>query len=138
MPLVEAKGDPTVLRAPNHLPKAIIEIPTRDEDGNVVGGVRLPDMEAPLGVNARQNPPLSFLCMLAGAYVAFPRIVADADATHDPHRPVLERYKTRNEFVNRIRTAARELQADGFLLLDDAAVIIQSAAESSLWRTSEP
>jgi hypothetical protein len=138
MPLEEAKGDPTVLRAPSHLPKAIIEIPKRDEDGNVVGGVRLPDMEAPLGVNARQNPPLSFLCMLGGAYVAFPRTPEDADATHDAHRPVLARYKTRNEFVSRIRTAARELQADGFLLPDDAAIIIQSAAESPLWRTSEP
>jgi hypothetical protein len=138
MPLEDAKGDPTVLRAPSHLPKAIIEIPKRDEDGNAVGGVRLPDMEAPLGVNARQNPPLSFLCMLAGAYVAFPRTQADTDAAHDTHRPVLERYKTRNEYVNRVRIAARELERDGFLLPDDVAIIIQSAAENSLWRTSAP
>jgi hypothetical protein len=138
MPLQDAKGDQTVLRAPGQLPKAIIEIPKRDEDGNVVGGVRLPDMEAPLGVHARQNPPLSFVCMLAGAYVAFPRTQTDADAAHDAHRPVLERYKTRNEFVNRIRTAARELQGDGFLLPDDAAIIIQSAAENPLWRMSAP
>jgi hypothetical protein len=135
MPLEDAKGDPTVLRAPTHLPKAIIEIPKRDEDGDVAGGVRLPDMQAPLGVNARQNPPLSFVCMLAGAYVAFPRTQADADAAHDPHRPVLERYKTRNDYVDRIRRAARELERDGFLLPDDAAIIIQSAAENSLWRT---
>jgi hypothetical protein len=40
--------------------------------------------------------------------------------------------------VNRIRTAARELQAEGFLLPDDAAVIIQSAAENPLWRISDP
>jgi hypothetical protein len=135
MPLEEAKGDPTVLRAPSHLPKATIEIPKRDEDGNVVGGVRLPDMQAPLGVNARQNPPLSFLCMLAGAYVAFPQNQADADAAHDPHHAVLERYKTRNDYVDRIRGAARELERDGFLLPDDAAIIIQSAAENPLWRT---
>ena len=138
MPLEEAGGDPTVLRAPGHLPKAMIEIPKRDEDGNVVGGVRLPDMEAPLGVNARQNPPLSFLCMLAGAYVAFPRTQAAADAAHDAHRPVLERYKTRNAYVDRIRTAARELERDGFLLPDDAAIIIQSAAENPLWSTPAP
>ena len=73
--------------------------------------------------------------MLAGAYVAFPRTQADADAGHDAHHPVLERYKTRNDYVNCIRTAARELQRDGFLLPDDAAIIIQSAAENSLWRT---
>jgi len=138
MPLEEAGGDPTVLRAPGHLPKAMIEIPKRDEDGNVVGGVRLPDMEAPLGVNARQNPPLSFVCMLAGAYVAFPRTQTDADAAHDAHRPVLERYRTRNAYVDRIRTAARELERDGFLLPDDAAIIIQSAAENPLWSTPAP
>ena len=51
MPLEEAKNDPSVPRAPNHLPKAIIEVPKRDEDGNAIGGVRLPDMEAPLGVS---------------------------------------------------------------------------------------
>jgi hypothetical protein len=91
MPLEEAKNDPTVLRAPTHLPKAIIEVPKRDEDGNAIGGVRLPDMQVPLGVNARQNPPLSFLCSLAAAYVAFPRTQADADAAHDTHRPISAR-----------------------------------------------
>ena len=138
MPLEEAKNDPTVLRAPSHLPKAIIEIPKRDEDGNAVGGVRLPDIEAPLGAHAQQNPPLSFTCMLAGGFIAFPRTQADADAAHDGHRPVLERYKTRNEYVNRVRTAARQLERDGFLLPDDSAIIIQSAAENPLWRTSSP
>lgn len=138
MPLEQAGEDPTVLPAPKHLPKAIIEIPKRDEDGNVVGGVRLPDVQAPLGVHARQNSPLSFQCMLAAAYVAFPRTQADADAAHDAHRPVLERYKTRNDYVNRIRIAARELERDGFLLPEDAAIITQSAAENPLWRAATP
>jgi hypothetical protein len=138
MPLEEAKNDTTVLRAPTHLPKAIIEIPKRDDDGNAIGGVRLPDMQVPLGINARQNPPLSRQCLLIGAYVAFPRTQAEADAAHDPHRPVLERYKTRNEYVNLIRAAARNLEREGFLLPDDAAIIIHSAAENPLWRASAP
>jgi hypothetical protein len=134
MPLEVSQNDPQVLRAPAHLPKAVIEVPKRDEDGNSIGGVRLPDMQAPVGANAQQNPPLSFLCALAAAYVAFPRSKEDADRTHDGHRPVIERYKTRNEYVNRIRAAARELGRDGFLLPEDQAIIIQSAAESPLWR----
>jgi len=134
MPLEPAQGDPRVLRAPAHLPKAVIQIPKRDADGNALGGVRLPDMQAPLGANAQQNPPLSFLCSLAAAYVAFPRAQADADKAHDPRRPVLERYPTRNDYLNRIRVAARELGRDGFLLPEDQATIIQSAAESPLWR----
>jgi hypothetical protein len=138
MPLEEARDEPTVLRAPAHLPKARIEVPKRDEDGNSIGGVRLPDIQVPLGVHARQNPPLSFLCSLAGAYVAFPRTQADADATHDAHRAVLERYKTRNDYVNLVRAAARSLEQDGFLLPDDATVIIHSAAVNPLWRAAAP
>jgi hypothetical protein len=134
MPLEPANGDPMVLRAPSNLPKAVIQIPKRDADGNALGGVRLPDMEAPLGANAQQNPPLSFICMLAGAYVAFPRTQADADAKHDDHRPVLARYKTRNDYVGHVRTATRALEHDGFLLPEDAAVIVQEAAASPLWR----
>jgi hypothetical protein len=134
MPLEPANGDKTVLRAPANLPKAVIQIPKRDADGNALGGVRLPDQQVALGVNAQQNSPLSFACMLAGAYVAFPRTQADADARHDSRRPVLERYRTRNDYVNRIRIAARNLEHDGFLLPDDAAIIIQSAAENPLWR----
>ncbi len=136
MPLEPANGDKMVLRAPAHLPKAVIQIPKRDADGNATGGVRLPDMQAPLGVNAKQNAPLSFQCGLAAAYVGFPRTQADADAAHDTHSPILERYKTRNEYVNLIRAAARDLERQGFLLPDDAAIIIQSAAENPLWRGS--
>src|ERR1700722_664112 len=84
----------------------------------------------------QQNPPLSFGCSLAAAYVAFPRTQADADRTHDAHRPVLERYPSRNDYVSRIRVAARELGQEGFLLPEDQAIIIQSAAESPLWRAS--
>jgi hypothetical protein len=51
---------------------------------------------------------------------------------------VRERYETRNDYVNRIRTAAHELERDGFLLPDDAAIIIQSAAVSPLWRAPAP
>jgi Alpha/beta hydrolase domain len=139
MPLEESKNDPMVLRAPAHLPKAVIEVPKRDSDGNSIGGVRLPDMQAPLGANAQQNPPLSFLCSLAAAYVAFPRTQADADVSHNGHRPVMDRYKTRNEYVNQIRMAARDLSRDGFLLPEDAAIIIQSAAENPMWRArAEP
>jgi hypothetical protein len=116
----------------------VIEIPKRDADGNALGGMRLPDEQVPLAANAQQNPPLSFACTLGGAYVAFPRTQADADARHDSQRPVLERYTTRNEYVNQIRIAARNLEHDGFLLPDDAAGIIQSAAESPLWRSRAP
>ncbi len=116
MPLEPATGDPEVLAAPKTSPKAVIERPRRDADGNVVGGVRLPDVAVPLGTHAAQQDPTTFGCSLAGALLPF------SDAK------IAERYKNRDDYVNRVRIAARELEAQGFLLPDDAAVIIAAAA----------
>jgi hypothetical protein len=78
--------------------------------------VRLPDMEAPLGVHAAQQEPKSFSCALAGAFLPFSQA------------QIAARYKDRDDYVNRIRIAARALQKEGLLLPQDAAVIIAAAA----------
>jgi hypothetical protein len=129
MPLQPAKGDPTVLQAPKNLPDAVVQVPQRDADGNPLGGIRLPDIAVPLGVHGAQNQPLSFSCSLVGAYLAFPKT---NDATNK--QPSLQqRYKDNNDYLNRIRTAARETEAAGFLLPEDAAVIVNSAASSPIF-----
>jgi hypothetical protein len=115
MPL-EPTTDADVLAAPRHLPAAVIQRPRRDSDGNVLGGVRLPDVEAPLGVHAAQQEPKSFSCSLVGAFLPF----APAQ--------IARRYKNRDDYVDRIRAAARTLQQEGLLLPEDAAVIIADAA----------
>ena len=129
MPLREAPADAMALRAPNYLPKAIIQIPIRDPDGNANGGVRLPDMAAPLGTHGGQNPPLSFTCSLASSYSAYAKTKEEREAANDTRLSLMERYQDRNDYVNRIRTAARDLEHRGFLLTDDVAVISDAAAE---------
>ena len=115
MPL-EPTTDADVLAAPRHLPSAVVQRPKRDFDGNVLGGVRLPDMEAPLGIHAAQHEPKSFSCGLAGAFRPF------------TPAQIAQRYKSRDDYVDRIRTAARTLQQEGLLLPEDAAVIVADAA----------
>src|SRR5476651_1147933 len=127
MPL-EPSLDADVLKAPAHLAKAVIERPKRDADGNALGGVRLPEQEVPLGTNAAQQEPKSFSCMLLGAYLPFTETKEERDAAKDARLSIAERYKSRDDYVNRIRVAARTLEADGFLLPEDAAVIIAAAA----------
>lgn len=61
MPLQLAPNDTTVLQAPKYLPDAVVQVPQRDADGNPVGGVRPPDMGAPLCVHGLQNEPLNFV-----------------------------------------------------------------------------
>jgi len=115
MPL-EPTADADVLGAPKYLPTAVIQRPKRDTDGNVMGGVRLPDMEAPLGVHGAQQDPKSFSCALAGAFLPF------------TPAQIAAHYKNRDDYVNRIRTAAQALQKERLLLREDAAVIIAAAA----------
>jgi hypothetical protein len=134
MPLEPAGNDPTVLKVPSYLPKAVIQRPQRDAGGNSLGGVRLPDLVVPLGTHAVQNQPLDKGCNLIGAYLPFARTKAEREAANDSRPSLEELYRNRTDYVNRIRVAARELEQGGFLLPEDAAIIIQSAAATRVFK----
>ena len=131
MPLEPAPGEPPALRAPGHLPGAVIQVPRRDPDGNALGGVRLPDVAAPLGTHGGHNDPRRAACSLVGSYVGFAATKAQREAAGDTRLSVAERYRSRDDYVNRIRMAAQALTRQGLLLAEDAAVIIQAAASSA-------
>ena len=78
-----------------------------------VGGVRLPDLALPLGTHA---------------YTAFAATKAQRESSGDARPSIAERYRNRDDYVNRIRIATLELINAGFLLPEDAAVVIQAAA----------
>jgi hypothetical protein len=133
MPLEAAGAEPPALRAPTRLPAAVIQVPKRDSDGNALGGVRLPDHAVPTGTNGGQNQPQSFTCMLVGTFSPFAATKAERERTADARLSIEERYRTRDDYVNRIRTAALDLVTRGFMLPEDAAVIVQEAASSKLF-----
>lgn len=132
MPL-EPAGAHAALGAPAHLPSAVIQVPRRDADGNAMGGVRLPDVEAPLGTFVGLNQPLSRGCMLIGAFVPLAYSRAGREGDSDPRPSITERYGDRDAYVERIRGASRRLVNEGFLLPEDAAIIIQEAASSRIF-----
>jgi hypothetical protein len=51
---------------------------------------------------------------------------------------VTERYQSRDQYVGQIRQASTNLMHEGFLLQDDAAVIIQAAASTPLFGNTNP
>ena len=121
MPLEARADEKTLLQAPKHLPTAVAQAPKRDADGNPLGGVRLPDIEAPLGTHGAQNLPLTDrACNLNAAYIAFAK------------SSLAERYANQEQYVSRIRAAAGKLVADRFLLEADA-LEIERAARSLPW-----
>jgi len=134
MPLQEAGKNPHALRTPAHLPQALIQVPLRDVDGNVSGGVRLPDVAVPLGTHGGQNPPLTPPCNLAASYVAFAKSKEARETAKDSRLSLLERYRDHDDYVNRVRMASRELEQRGFLLSEDATVIVHAAAESRAFK----
>jgi hypothetical protein len=109
-------------------------VPKRDQDGNALGGVRLPDVAVPTGTNGGQNQPQSsFTCMLIGTFSPFAATKAERERNGDARPSIEERYHGRDDYVNRIRVAAQDLITRGFMLPEDAAVIIQEAASSKLF-----
>ncbi len=133
MPLEPASAEPPALRAPTRLSAAVIQVPKRGGDGNALGGVRLPDIAVPTGTSGGQNQPQTFTCMLVGSFSAFAATKAERERMGDTRPSIEERYRSRDDYVNRVRAAAQDLMARGFLLPEDAAVIVQEAASSNLF-----
>jgi hypothetical protein len=130
MPL-EARGDdPFILGPPPLAPDAVIQVPKVDQDGNDVGGVRLPDLQVPLGTHGGQNTPLTDVyCILSGSFVPFAKTIAEREATDDLRLSIQERYKDQSRYVDAISEAAWSLVEEGFILEEDALIVIQKAEQ---------
>jgi len=87
----------------------------------------------PIGTNGGQNQPPTFTCSLVGSFSAFAATKAQRESAGDARPSIEERYRSRDDYVNRVRLAAQDLVTRGFLLAEDAAVIIQAAASSNLF-----
>ncbi len=88
--------------------------PVLDEEGNALGGLRLPRIEVPVAVYEPISPGALF-CPLTGTQTPF----SDID--------LLERYPTVEDYVDQVRRSAAISVAEGFLLPEDAEALIDSA-----------
>ena len=132
MALEAQTSDPRILPVAAHMQNAKLQVPRVTPDGNPAsGGVRMPDIEAPLGTNGAANQPNSnSVCRLAGSFQPF----AVTRQSNDTRPPLAERYSGGlNDYVDRVRNAAGQLVHDRLLLPDDAAVMIDAAASQPLF-----
>ena len=137
-PAIPGLGDPRVIEGPGDMldgrfsPMPFL-VPQVDADGNEVAGIRVPEVAVPLatttGWNFRAerigNPTTIFA--LLGSYVPFARTKAERDARHDPRLSIEERYKGRDEYLQRIRAAADALVKERFILEQDVDDVVQRA-----------
>lgn len=107
-----------------------------DGDGNEVAGVRLPEVAAPLASHTGWNlrhPEIGGaeqLLVFAGATLPLPRTRAERERTGDPRASIEERYRGRDDYLARVREAARALVKDGYLLEEDVEVSAAFAARA--------
>src|SRR5215472_1858996 len=141
---VDATGVPTVLPpAIKHVINMLV--PRVDADGNEMGGVPVVLNDAPLGTylgwnltDARTSPPLAQyrpfhggqVCNYVGGMIPFARTKAERDTAGDPRLSLEERYTDHAGYVAAVRAAAAKAVAAGFLLQEDADLLIKQADAS--------
>ena len=104
-----------------------------DADGNELAGIRLPDIAVPFATYTGWNvykAQLGELCDRDGSYISFAKTKAEREAAGDPRPSIEERYRSRANYVAKVKAAADELVRERLLLPDDAARYV-TAAETS-------
>ena len=112
-----------------------ILVPQVDKDGNELAGVKMPEISVPLatytGWNLFNNEagPSNLLSSMQGSYIPLPRTRADRERTKDPRPSIEERYQSREQYLDRVTAAAKDLVKQGYLLEEDIAKIVKRADE---------
>lgn len=107
--------------------------------GNEVAGVRGWEIRAPLGTyapwslrwGAMGNP--NELTDFRGTFIPFSRTEEERAALGDPRPSVEALYASREAYMERVRTATREMMGDGFLLPQDAGTVVELAEARWAW-----
>ena len=130
----------------SHLPPSLADRPSYpifvskvDEDGNEVAGVRLPPVAAPIATTTgwalrRAGFAENDGGESDGQHIPFPATREERLASGDPRSSLEERYGNHEGYVKAVGTAARQLQADGFLLPADVQAYIDEAQASDVLR----
>ncbi len=107
-------------------------VPQIDADGNAVGGVRSPVLQAPLGTYTGWNVRRAGFgegdaCSTSGSYIPFPVTAADRVAAGDPRPSLEERYTNRAGYVKTVTAGVSALVRNRWLLASDADHAISTA-----------
>jgi hypothetical protein len=124
------------VQPPHEGPLYPVYVPKVDPDGNAIAGIRLPDIEVPIGTYTGWNHRIkgyaeNDLCTgTTGSYIPF--VKTPADRNGDPRLSIQERYKDHSDYVRKVTHAAYDLVRERFLLWEDAKAIIDAAEASDI------
>ena len=107
-----------------------------DADGNEVAGIPLPEISVPLATHTGwtlrhgEMGGAEQLLVFAGATIPFARTRQERERRGDPRPSIEERYRSREDYLARIRSAAVALSLDGYLLDEDVERSVELAARA--------
>ena len=118
-------------------------LPRLNADGMMIGGVRLPAIDAPKATYTGWNPQVpgngpSALCSLVGGVVPFAPTRESRIGSGDPRPSVAERYDSPSAYVDRVDKVAQELVHSRFLLPEDLPRQHAAAVSDTLAGLSSP
>jgi alpha/beta hydrolase family protein len=108
-----------------------------DADGNETAGIALPELAVPLATHTGwtlRHPDVGGdqqLLVFAGGTLPFPWSRREREAAGDPRPAVEERYRSREDYLERVREAAVKLCGERYLLEEDVDLSVATAAR--LW-----
>jgi hypothetical protein len=114
-------------------PYAVL-VPRANRDGNDSGGIFLPEIAVPLGTFTGWNyqlpvlPDLDYLAGLVGSFIPFPQTARDRKTSGDARLSIAERYSGHDDYIEKVRTSARNLVKRRLLRADDVNAIAAEAA----------
>lgn len=113
-------------------------VPSIDADGNEIAGVPMPNQAVPTStttgwaLRSAEAGAAGELCYLDGLTLPFPKTAAEREQRKDARAALAERYRSTDDYVARVRSAADTLSKDGYLLRDDVDSVIRKA-QSVKW-----
>ena len=110
-------------------------VPQVDADGQDLGGIRVPEVDVPLGTSLGWNEfkgeeRSGQMATLMGSFIPFARNKLERDANSDPRPSLEERYRSRDDYVARFRQSVDKLVTDGFVRSEDAERYAQAATQT--------
>lgn len=110
-----------------------------DQDGNELGGIRLPFVSAPLASHTGWNVRHSNMGgtgqtlstggasggTLRGSTIPFPATKKEREASRDPRLSIEERYDSKEQYQGLVRQAAQKLVEQQYLLAEDVESMVE-------------
>ena len=119
-------------------------VPQVDEDGNEIAGIRVPEVTVPLATTTGWNFRAAAIghpernIENLGSYLPFAATREERQHLRDPRPSLEERYRGRDDYLQKIRAAAEVLVADRYLLPESLDTVLDRAREHWDYATRTP